>query len=212
MKIRYLFATLFGIIGCAVAVLAIQVSFAFREETPMLLKTPEEAQTCIVQTMESICSGDYAKAEQYIYGNPSFGVDRMPSDPVSARIWEAFLESLRYELGESFFSTKDGLSRTVKITCMDISSVTATLGERSQALLKQWVDEAEDASEVYDENNEYRRELVYSALEQAAEAALAEDAVTKTVELTVQVIYREERWWVVADDTFLSAISGGLTG
>ena len=210
MKLRHLFSTLFGILGCALAVLAVQLAFTMRGADPVLLKVPEDAESCIVNTMELICSGDYTGAEQYLYGKPDLGADRVPEDVVSAMVWQAFTDSLSYELADAYDAGQDGLSRTVRISCMDIGSVTANLRQRSMTLLQQWVEEAEDPSEVYDESNGYKQSLVMEALRQAAEAALAEDASQKTVELTVRLIFRDGQWWVVADEAFLNAISGGL--
>ena len=77
-------------------------------------------------------------------------------------------------------------------------------------MLEKRVEEAADISEVYDENNEYREEFVMDVLYEAARQALEEDAVTRTVELTIQLVYSEGQWWVVADSALLDAISGGI--
>ena len=42
--------------------------------------------------------------------------------------------------------------------------------------------------------------------------ALEEDAKTTQQQLTVNLVYKQGRWWVVADQTLLSAISGGIAG
>lgn len=93
---------------------------------------------------------------------------------------------------------------------MDSASVTANLRERSQALLNQRVEEAEDVSEIYDENNEYRESVVMEALQEAVKAALQEDAETVTVSLTVNLKYQNGTWWVVVDNALLDAFSGGI--
>jgi hypothetical protein len=91
-----------------------------------------------------------------------------------------------------------------------MTSITETLRSRSQAMLAQRVAEAEDTSEVYNEKNEYREDVVMEILFAAAEDALAEDARTVTVPLTVNLKYRDGQWWIVADTALLDAISGGI--
>ena len=164
------------------------------------------------QVLDSVCSGDYDTAGTMIYGDLSFGVDSLPEDPVSLMFWNAFQESLSYTLEGELYTTREGLAQKVRVTGLDFSSVTATLRERSQHLLEQRVADAEDMSEIYDENNEYREELVMSVLYEAAQAALAEDAEYPEKEIIVNVIYRQGQWWIVADDALLDAVSGGIAG
>jgi ribosomal 50S subunit-recycling heat shock protein len=42
------------------------------------------------------------------------------------------------------------------------------------------------------------------------EHALKEDAKTITTELTLNLSYQNEQWWIAADRTLLDAISGGI--
>jgi hypothetical protein len=72
------------------------------------------------------------------------------------------------------------------------------------------VAEAADVTEVYDENNDYREDVVMEVLLEAAEDSLAEDAQNMSVTLTVGLRYWDNRWWVVADEALLDAISGGV--
>ena len=105
---------------------------------------------------------------------------------------------------------EQGLAQDVSISCMDVTSVTVNLKERSQTLLEQRVAEAVDVSEIYDENNDYREDFVMAVLRDAVEDALEEDARMMTMELTVNLSYQDGKWWVVADEALLDAISGGI--
>ena len=44
----------------------------------------------------------------------------------------------------------------------------------------------------------------------AATAALAEDATYVTTELTLNLSYQGEKWWIIGDKALLDAISGGI--
>ena len=143
-------------------------------------------------------------------GKPSLGVDREAADRVGVLIWDAFGDSVSYELVGECYTTADGLAQDLTVTTLDIKSVTAQLRSRSQALLEQRVAEAEDTADIYDEKNEYREDFVMDVLYDAAVQALEEDAVEKTVELTIKLSYSDGSWWVIADENLLSAISGGI--
>jgi hypothetical protein len=160
--------------------------------------------------MDAVAEGDYEEASQSIYGTPDLGVGREAADHVGILIWDAFEGSVTYELLGECYTTDQGLAQDVTITCLDIASVTTNLKERSQTLLEQRVAEAADVSEIYDENNDYREDFVMEVLHDAVVDALEEDARNMTMELTVNLSYRDGKWWVVADEALLNAISGGI--
>lgn len=210
MKIRYLFCAIFGVVAVVLAATTVRICFENRDSIPVLVSVPKNASERLSQTFDSICSGNYSDAEELIYGHPSLGVDREPEDEVSRMIWNAFVDSLDYELVGECYATEDGLAQDVTFHSLDISSVTVNLRERSRTLLELWVEEAEDMTLIYDENHEYREDIVMEALKQAARQALMEDAKYQTDTITVSLIFREGQWWVVSDDAFLEAISGRI--
>lgn len=212
MNISKLFSHIFAVLGAVLAICALALCFASLDASPRLLKTPGAAVDAADAMMTAVCEGDYASASGRMFGNPDLGVDREPADPVAALIWNAFLDSLDYELVGSCYATDSGVAQNVTITCLDISSVTSVLGERSQALLSQRVREAEDVSEIYDDNNEYREDFVMEVLYDAAVEALAEDAKTTTQDVTLNLIYDRSQWKIMPEAALLSAISGGIAG
>lgn len=210
MMIKKIFAALFAVAGICSAAATIYIGMNYTDRDPQLLTPPTMAESKLVTMMDAVCSGDYEQASQLILGNPSLGVDREAADPVGVLIWDAFQESLSYELVGECYTTEDGLAQNVTVTSLDIESVTEHLRARSQALLEQRVQEAEDTSDVYDENNEYREDFVMEVLYDAAVQALEEDAAEKTVNLTIKLSYSDGDWWVIADSALLDAISGGI--
>ncbi len=208
--IKKLLSLIFVIIGIAAAVAAVSLSLSNQNADPVLLVPPEEAKLQVVGMMDAVCDGDFAKASTYLQGQPDLGVDREPSDPVGVLIWNAFLDSMSYELVGDCYGTEQGLAQNVAFSCMDITSVTAVLKDRSQAMLEKRVEEAEELDDVYDKNMQYREDFVMSVLYDAAVAALKEDAKTITVDLTVNMVYQNEAWWIIADRNLLDALSGGI--
>jgi hypothetical protein len=65
-------------------------------------------------------------------------------------------------------------------------------------------------SEVYGPNNDYREDFVMAVLRDAVQEALAEDAKSTTVSITLELVYADSQWWVVPSDELIRAISGGI--
>lgn len=210
MKVSKFFAAIFGLLGLAVAGFCIWVSFMYMDASPVLVKQPESAVQQVNEMMDAVCSNDYAAASQRIFGNPDFGADREPEDAVSKLVWDAFVSSIRYELNGDLYATDSGVAQDITITTLDIASVTSVLKDRSTVLLEQRVAEAEDPHEVYDENNDYREDFVMKVLHDAAKQALEEDATTVTQSVTINMIYEDGQWWILADPQLFAAISGGV--
>ena len=208
--IKKLFALLLALVGICSAAAVIHIGMNYTDQNPRLLSLPTVARSKVVAMMDAVCDGDYNTAGDCMLGKPSLGVDREAADRVGVLIWDAFQESLGYELVGECYTTADGLAQDITITGLDIQSVTAQLRDRSQALLEQRVADAEDTAEIYDEKNEYREDFVMDVLYDAAVQALEEDATDKTVELTIKLSYSDGSWWVIADENLLNAISGGI--
>lgn len=210
MKISKFFAAIFGLLGLATVALCIALSFLYMDASPVLAKAPEDAKSQITELMDAVCSNDFDAVSGLVLGNPDFGVNRDPEDAVGVLIWDAFIESIQYELNGEMYATDSGVAQNITITALDMNSVTANLKARSQALLEQRVMEAEDTDEIYDENYEYLDSFVMKALYDAAVQALKEDAQTVSRTVTINMVYENETWWIVSDSALLSAISGGV--
>lgn len=200
----------FILAAIAAAGFTVEISKNNLDSIPVLLAPVEEAETQAEALMEAIAKGDYATAGTLILGNPKLGVDRDPADTAGTMIWEAFVASYGYEMVGESFATDSGIAQKVKVSYLDISSVTKNLKTRSQTLLEERVAQAEDVDEIYDENNDYKEDFVMQVLEDAVADALAEDATMTGAEFTINLVYRDGRWLVVSDSALLSAISGEI--
>lgn len=208
--IKKLLSVVFAVVGIWAAVTAVNLGMSNKDADPVLLEPPLEAKHQVTGLMDAVCQGNFDTASTYLQGQPNLGVDREATDEVGILIWEALCDSMSYELVGECYVTDDGLAQSVKLTCLDITTVTATLKERSQTLLEQRVEEAERVEDVYDEDFQYREDFVMDVLYDAAVAALKEDAKTMTTELTLNLSHQGENWWIIADRDLLDAISGGI--
>jgi len=203
---------LFALLAVLFAFCAVALTVFFRDAKPVLCRGGEEAAEQAGILMDAVCSGDFARAEELLYGNPELGADRDPADRIGAMIWQAYINSLDYQLSGEVYTTDTGIAQDVKIISMEIPTAVEQLGSRARRLLKEKVEAAEDVTELYDENNEYREDLVADILEEAARQALEEDVRYSYLIVPLQLVYAQDRWQVVADQAFLQAISGGIAG
>lgn len=210
MKISKIFALLFAVLGLCAAAAGIYLSFDNMNAEPILAQQPESAREQVVDLMDAVCAGDYATASSLLYGRPDLGMERDAADRVGMLLWEAMEQSRTYTLSDAFYATNTGVALDVQMSCLDLASVTVNLRERSQEMLEQRVAEAEDTSEVYDENNEYREEFVMDVLYDAALEALEEDAQQVSYSFTLNLTYQNGKWWIMPEAALLEAISGGI--
>ena len=208
--VTWVIVSLCAIAGIVAAAAAVYIGINYHDKTPILLAKPEAATAQLTQMMDSVCTGDFAAASSYMLGTPSLGADSAPEDSLSQMLWDAWKHSMTYELIGDCHTTDSGLAQDIAVTYLDIDSVTAGLREDSEALMAQRVAEAEDVSEIYDANNEYRQDFVMDILCDTAEKALQEKAQYSTVTVTVNMTFQEGQWWVLAEEPLLHAISGGI--
>ena len=197
----YLFAFLAALFGLA----AVGAAIFCTNAKPVLLDVPPEASAQMEKLLRSLCDGDAAGAEAVLYGDVSLDLEEMPENPVHAMIWKAYLQSLDYVLEGDLYASDTGLAQDVKLISMDLEAVTENLGTRARTLLNQAVETAEDPAELYNENNDYREELVMEVLQQAACQALESDMRYTYQRMTLRLIY-EDQWLVIPGDGWESAL------
>lgn len=203
-------SVLFFLVGSAVTVATIGICRNYYDQMPILLEQPEAISSNLSAMMDAVCEGDYELASQSILGKPDFGVDREASAEVGVLIWDAYLDSMTYELAGECYVTDAGIAQDITLTYLDTDSVTSKLEQRAKILLEQRVQDAVDVSEIYDENNEYREDFVMDILYDVTLDALREDAKTVTVTITVNLTYLDGQWWIVPEKSLLDAISCGV--
>ena len=212
MKRFKIFSAIFGAVGLALAILTVILSLNVLNAKPVLVSVPQDAVHTADALVAALSAGEFREAEKVLYGQPDLGMDREAADDVGQLIWDAFVESISCEFSGDFYVTDSGLARDMTLTALDFSSVTQPLKERSQLLLEKRVQSAENMSDVYDENNNYREDVVMDILYEATTRSLAEDAKVITRDVTLNLVYYRDQWWVKPDQSLIAAISGGTAG
>lgn len=175
---------------------------------PIMLKKPAQASAQVEQLLNAVHENDYETISACLVGNPSLGADREPADAVSQLLWNSFTDSFTYQLDGSLYASGNGIAQDVTVQFLDISSVTSDLNERAQALLAQRIQEASSPSEIYDEDNEYREDVVMEILAEAIDEIMSQRARNTTISLTIRLANQDGQWLIQADDALLNAISG----
>lgn len=207
---RRILSGLFGLLAAGIAALTVVLTVLFLHAEPMVLKVPPAAVEAADSFMAAVCDGNYEKAQELLQGNPDLGADQVPEDAAGKRIWEAFLDSMDYRLSGECYAVDSGLAQDVQFLCLDMDSVTGTLGDRARKLLEQKVAQAQDMTEIYDEDNNYRQELVNEVLLTVTEAAIREDAAYVEQTITLKLTCQGGKWYVVPEQNLLNVLFGGI--
>lgn len=210
MKISKFFAVIFGLLGAAIAAGTVFLCLQSLDRAPVLVKTPVSATAQVESMMRAVCKNDFDSASALIYGTPDLGADQDYEDPVTAMIWNAFIDSIEYEMVGDCFATNSGVAQNVHLKYLDIAGVAGTLQTRARALLEQRINEAEDMEDIYDENNEFRQDFLDAVVQDAVKETVSKDSQYAEADLTVNLAYTEGKWWIVADDALVRFLSGGM--
>ena len=203
--VRKIIGALFLLLALGLGAAGTQLALTNLEADPILLEVPEEARAQALNLLDAMCSGDYAAVSQRLYGQPDLGMNRKPADDVGELFFDAYAKSLRYELIRDCYATADGVALDVRITALDIGAVLPLLRQQAQDLLEQRVEEAEDVSQVYNENGEYLESLVEEVLRTSA-AQVVERGSDVSTELTLECVFKDGQWWILPEDTLLDII------
>lgn len=208
--ITWITVSVCALIGIIAAATAIYIAAQYHDADPILLKEDKAATQQLTDMLDSICAGDFSTGSQYMLGNPSLGAEEAPEDALALLLWDTWKGSMSYELQGACYTSQSGLAQDVTIFYLDIGSITGHLREDAEKLMAQRIAEAEDVSEIYDENNEYRQEFVTEVLCEAAEGVIKEYSRSTSISITVHMVYQNGQWWVLAEEPLLHAISGGI--
>ena len=211
MRCRF-FSILLFLFGLLSAAASITAALFFSDKPSVLLEVPESVPTSVESLMDRICAGKFSQAEQFLYGSPVLGLDEPPADEVSRLVWNACLGSTSYEFLGDFYATETGLARDLRITALDVPLVVESLSPLAHDILLSRLEDAEEYSLIYDENNHFRESFVSDVLRTAAQQALESNAPYKESTIALHLVFYGGEWFVYPDTSLLSAISGGIPG
>ncbi len=121
---------------------------------------------------------------------------------------EALKYSFSYELLDECERTGTSATQKVRLTYLDFNKPVSDIYDTLFEELEQKV-ENRKKSEVYDENNNYRPEILEEVYSDSIKKVLSKpDAYCITADCSLLLTYRDGEWKVTADDALKLALSG----
>lgn len=208
MKIARFFSVMFAVLGSLLLVGSMGFLLLSRNAQVRVLEVPQEAVACSEAFAQSLNSGDPAVAAQLIYGQPDLGLEWTGSDPETAMVWAAFTSKISFAYTGKCYATENGFARDASITTLNVSESIRKLPEYTQDMINQKIATATELEEVYDEEGRFQQELADQILQNALNQALTQDVQTVTRDVTVKLVNRDGKWWIVPDQALLQALTG----
>ena len=208
MKIARVFAVIFGILGLILMIGTTVLCFGALE-APVVAQVPEAVKDCAEEVVELLQAGDLDKVGSKLYGRPNLGADNALAGE-SAAVWEIFRNGISCELVSDYYVSGSSFAVDAVIHVPDISSITDTVTDHARMLLDERIAAAEKMAELYEENGEFRQNVIDEVMNQAVELAFAEEPEMLTFDTTFGFAYQGKLWYMVPDGRFMQALSGGL--
>lgn len=209
MKIARFFAVLFGILGLTLMLGTTVLCLSSVDAPVKLADLPEAAERCPAEMMDALAAGDFTAAAARMYGQPDLGADQALTEEAAA-VWDIFRSGISYEFTSDFYVSGSRMAIDAVLRVPDIASITDSLDDHARNLMNGRIAAATEMAELYDEENNFRQDLIDEVMAQAVEMALAEQPEMLTVETTVGIVYAQGQWWAVPDQALLTALAGGL--
>lgn len=208
MKVARFFAVLFGICGMVLMLGTAAVCFSVLD-APAKAEVPAEVKECAEEVVQLLSEGDLNNFRMQLYGRPHLGTDGTLTEEAAA-VWEIFREGIFCELTSDVYVSGSSYAADAVITVPKIESITDTITAHGKRLLDERIAAAEKMAELYDENGEFRQDLIDEIMAQAVELAFAEEPEMLSVETTFGFAYQGKQWRVVPDGNLMRALQGGL--
>ena len=157
---------------------------------PVILVDTDAVVSAAEQTMDCVRSGDFEALEKLLSGTPDLGPAPEKSDDAAGVIWQAYLDSMEYQLGDQCYVDNGAVALDVQLSCLDISAVIASMQETVPNVTTQNSDEGHKA-----------------VLLSEAEKILSQMPMTERT-LTLHFANSNNTWQVLPTDAFVRLLSG----
>lgn len=208
MKVARFFAVIFAVLGSLLLVGSMGFLLLSRNAQVRVLEVPQEAVACSESFAQVLNGGDPAAAAELIYGQPDLGLVWTGSDPEAAMVWAAFTSRISFSYTGKCYVVDNGFARDASITTLDVTESIRKLPEYTQDMINQKIASVTELEEIYDEEGRFHQELADQILQNALNQTLTQDVQTVSRDVTVKLVNREGKWWIVPDQALLQALSG----
>lgn len=208
MKVAKVFAAVFAIAGLALMLGTAAVCFGSLD-APVRAEVPREVEACAEEVARLLGKGDLNTLQTKLYGSPDLGAGGMLTGEAAA-VWEIFRKGMSCELTSEAYVSGSSYAVDAVITVPKIESIPDTVYDHARAMLDEKIAAAEKMNELYDENGDFRQDIIDEVMAKAVERSFGEEPETLTFETTFGFAYRDGQCYVVPDGDLVRALQGGL--
>lgn len=159
---------------------------------------------------DAILSENYEQAYGYLRDYESLGLEKNSDDELRQRLMNALKESYACELvGDTVVSDLTAVQR-VRFSYLNIDRIMQNADAGMEKVLNDKV-QSRPKKESFDEDNNYRPELLEEAYEESLEKAFAvAESYVETLEYDVELQYIDGSWYIVTNEEMMKGFSGGV--
>ncbi len=207
-KARGFFSFFLLMLSMVAAAAAIAVCLYATKAQPVILDESGDPGARAREFLEKALGGDAEGAEAMLYAGSGLGLSGQPEDKLGQLLYDALQQSFSFEkAGEVYVSGTDASAEFI-VTYLDIPAITAQQ-PLTEARLARLLEEAARAEDVLNEDGSYREDVAMAVLEEVTAELLesAEDSYVQA-QLTIKLVYSDNRWMIVADNALFRVLSG----
>lgn len=213
LRRRRALAALCALGAVLVAALGIRLATRAVGRGPAVLgETGDPAHTA-ARFFNALCLREWQEASGYVRGRPELELTDPSEDPAERAVWNAFLLSWSWSMGEGGRTDRIHAWQDVTFTRLRPDTLTAGLAEDIQQILFRMVDEARTVDEVYDASGDYLPEVVERAEMEALAGRLSDPTPYQvTSVLRLELLYENGQWLILPSEGLWNALSGAPEG
>lgn len=183
-------------------------SYAMKAE-PVILGESGDPGARAEEFLEKALGGDTQGAEAMLYAGSSLGLSGAPEDAVGRLLYDALQDSFSFETAGAVSVSGTNASAEFIVTYLDLPAITAQQQPLTEARLARYMEEAERAEDVQNEDGSYREDVAMAALEEVTAQLLekAEDCYVQA-RLTINLVYSNDQWMIIADEALFRILAG----
>ncbi len=208
LRIRRTAAVFLCLLTAAAALLAVSLGLKSRGRDVTILGGVGDPAETAARFFHALCLSEWAEASSYVRGGPDLKLDKLPEDPLERDIWEAYLHSWAWSMGEGGRTDSVTAWQTVQFTSMRPDVFTEGIDGDVKEILTGWVNER-PLAEIYDQDGQFLENVVRDALEEAVKARLTRpEEYLASTPVTLQLAFENGEWYIVPEETLWNALSG----
>lgn len=171
-------------------------------------ETVEDPQKTVRAFFDELIAGDYERAYGLLYNYASLGLEDEPESEAARLMSEALRGSYSYSFYGECETNDLNARQALVFEMLDLNMLTEDLKSGTEAAVEKMSEEL-PASELLDENGNYRPEVTEKAYLDTLRELLAQPDKYKTsVGLNIELYYTVDGWRIMADDPLIFALSG----